>query len=306
MTKAKIKAFLEEHRGYLKWGKKKLARKFDTTQATISEIKQEIQGGNLNRHGFKRLFFDIETSPNIGWFWRATWKTAIKPHQIREERKVICISYKWEGEDKVHNLKWDSKKGDKQMLKDFSKIMFQADEVIAHNSDRFDIPWLRTRCLYFGIPFPTYVKSLDTLKKVKSMFNFQSNRLDYIANFLGFGHKIDISPKVWEQVVFVPTDHKEYKDAMAEMLEYCDYDVVLLEDVFKRIESYIKPSTHVGVHEGKAKYTCPCCGSEDVKYIKGTVTAAGSIKRHMTCKEHGDYTISNTVYKKYLEEKNGN
>ena len=305
MTKKSIKSFLEDNQGYLKWGKRKLARKFGTTQNVIAEIKQEIRGGSINPKGFKRLYFDIETSPNIGWFWRATWKTAIKPHQIREERKVICISYKWEGEDKVYNLKWDRNKSDEGMLKEFSKVMAQADEVIAHNGDRFDIPWLRTRCLFFGIPFPTYVKSLDTLKKVKSMFNFQSNRLDYVANFLGFGHKIDIGPEVWEKVVFVPTDHKEYKDAMAEMLEYCDYDVVLLEDVFKKIESYIKPSTHVGVHQGKDKCTCPKCGNEDVKYVKATVTSAGSIKRIMSCPEHGDYAISNTAYKQFLE-KNGN
>ena len=52
----------------------------------------------------KRLFFDIETSFNIGWFWRAGYKQAITPEQIIHERKVICISYKWEGEDEVYNL----------------------------------------------------------------------------------------------------------------------------------------------------------------------------------------------------------
>ena len=37
----------------------------------------------------KRLFVDIETSPNIGLFWRAGYKQTITPDSIIEERKVI-------------------------------------------------------------------------------------------------------------------------------------------------------------------------------------------------------------------------
>lgn len=305
MNRESIKKFLEENRGYLKWGKRKLARKFKVTAQLITEIKHEINSVSLNKKGFRRLIFDIETSPNIGWFWKSTWNTNIGTNQIIEERKVICISYKWENEDKVYNLVWDENKNDESILREFSKIAYQADELVAHNGDRFDIPWLRTRCLFYNIPFPTYIKTLDTLKKVKSMFNFQSNRLDYIAKFLGLGGKIEISPEVWKSVVFTPTNTKEYKDAIYEMTTYCNYDVVLLEDVFHKIENYIKPVNHVGVHLGNESWSCPMCGSTNVKYLKATTTANGTIKRHMICLDNNlDYVISNTTFKKYLE--NGN
>jgi hypothetical protein len=62
MSKSQIKEFLNNNKGYLKWGKKKLARKFNTTQNIIVEIKQELLNLPINK-GFKRLFFDIETSP---------------------------------------------------------------------------------------------------------------------------------------------------------------------------------------------------------------------------------------------------
>lgn len=302
MDYKEIVKFLKNNKGYLKWGVNKLAKKFNCQPEKIREAKKEIAKDPINK-GFKRLFFDLETSPNIGWFWRATWKTAIRPNQIREERRVICVSYKWEGEDKVHNITWDADKSDESLLRQFALIMAEADEVIAHNGDRFDIPWLRTRCLYFGIPFPTYVKSLDTLKKVRSMFNFQSNRLDYIAKFLGYEGKINIGTNVWEDVVFTPSKYPEYKEAMNEMLEYCDYDVVLLEDVYLKLQSYIKPNTHVGVHQGKSKHSCPHCGTEEVTYVKAQVTAAGGIKRVMHCEKHGDFTISNSAYKKFLDKK---
>ena len=122
----------------------------------------------------RRLFFDIETAPMIVYSWRVGWKLTIPTDNIIEDWRVICISYKWEGEDKVHTLDWGKEMCDKKLLEEFIKIANQSDEMVAHNGDRFDIKKIRTRCIYHRIPmFPDY-KSLDTLKKAKSGFNFNS------------------------------------------------------------------------------------------------------------------------------------
>ena len=238
--------------GYLKWGARKLGVKFGLSARAIKEIKKEIR---LDNKPFKRLFFDIETSYNIAKVWRTGWKLTIMPENIIEERKVISVSWKWHDGDTVHNLHWDENQCDKQMLIDFNEVLKQADEVVTHNGDRFDIPWLRTRCLYHKIPFVTYIKSLDTLKKVKASFNFQSNKLDYIASFLGFGHKLPTNYSLWDRIIL----DKE-PEALVEMVKYCDHDVVLLEDVYDAIMPYIKPVTHVGAADGKSKCSCPMCG----------------------------------------------
>ena len=70
----------------------------------------------------KRLFWDIETAPNLGLFWSSGWKLSIPPENIIQERAVICICYKWQGEDRVHSLKWD-RGDDRQMLVNFSGII---------------------------------------------------------------------------------------------------------------------------------------------------------------------------------------
>lgn len=297
MGNKEIKDFLSSNRGYLKWGKSKLSRKFGVSEETIKEIVFDVY--NSNSKGFRRLFFDIETSYNIGKFWRAGYNLNINPGDIIKERAVICVSWKWEGEDKVYNLQWDKDQCDKALLKEFTKVLAEADEAIAHNGDRFDIKWLRTRCLIHRIPFPTYVKTLDTLKKVKSMFNFQSNKLDYIAEVLGFGNKLPTGMQLWDKIIL-----NKDKEAMKKMLTYCDHDVVLLEDVYGAIFSYIKPDTHVGVHNGGEKYDCPSCGSNSVKYLNNVVTPKGTITRHMGCNScESDFVLSNTVFKKYLKAK---
>lgn len=247
---------------------------------------------------FKRLFFDIETSPNVVYAWRIGYNLSLQPHDIIEERKIICISYKWEGEENIYSLTWDKNQCDKQMLIDFINVMNQADEIVAHNGDRFDEKWIRTRCIFHRIPaFPKY-KSLDTLKKAKYGFNFNSNKLDYIAQFLGVGAKVKHSGfDMWKGVM------NGDKEAMKEMVHYCEGDIIVLEDVYNAMESYIKPNTHNGVVNGGFKYSCPCCGSDEIELLKNEVTSMGTIKRIIECSNNHTYTISNSAYMNYLKFK---
>lgn len=248
---------------------------------------------------FKRLFFDIETSPNVVYAWRIGYNLSLQPHDIIEERKIICISYKWEGEENIYSLTWDKNQCDKQMLIDFINIMNQADEIVAHNGDRFDEKWIRTRCIFHRVPaFPKY-KSLDTLKKAKYGFNFNSNKLDYIAQFLGVGAKVKHSGfDMWKGVM------QNDKKALKEMVHYCEGDIIVLEDVYNAMESYIKPNTHLGVVNGGFKYSCPCCGTEEIELLKNEVTSMGTIKRVIECENKHIYNISNSAYMNYLKFKN--
>jgi len=247
---------------------------------------------------FKRMFFDIETSYNIVKSWRAGYKLTIHPSDIIKERAIICICWKWENDDTVHYLKWDNDQCDKKMLQAFTKELSKADEVIGHNGDRFDIKWVRTRCLFHRIPFNATIKSLDTLKKARSAFNFNSNRLDYIAKYLGVGGKIETGGmSLWDDIIF-----NKCKTAMHKMVTYCKNDVVILEDVFQVMQSYIHQNTHVGVATGGHKWSCPSCGGDDIKLLANPVTKAGTIQRHVECNGcKTDYKLSNSNWKKYLK-----
>ena len=135
----------------------------------------------------RRLFFDIETSPNIGLFWEAGYKKNIDYSNIIQERAIICICYKWEDEKEVYALQWDAKQNDKRMLEQFIEVANVSNEMVGHNGDKFDLAWIRTRCLFHNISmFPKYT-TIDTLKVARQKFRFNSNRLNYIADFLGLG-----------------------------------------------------------------------------------------------------------------------
>lgn len=227
----------------------------------------------------KRLFFDIEVSANIGLFWQSGFKINIGPESIIKERAIICICYKWEDSKEVESLEWDSKQCDKKMLQKFIKIANTADEIVGHNGDKFDLAWIRTRCLFHRIDmFPTYT-TIDTLKISRSKFKFNSNKLDYIAKFLGVGEKIKTDYGMWKDIML-----NKCKVSMAKMVKYCKMDVVVLEKVYKELSVHILPKTHYGVIFGADRGSCPECGSDELIRKCLRTLASGTKKIQYQCK----------------------
>lgn len=227
---------------------------------------------------FKRLFFDIETSYCEGWFWRPSFKTQITYDQVLKESAIICICYKWDGSDKIHNIRWN-KGDDTELIHKFIDVILEADEVVGHNSDKFDLKWIRTRCLVKGYKSLPEFKSIDTLKISRQKFNFPSNRLDAIGKYLGFGGKKDTGGiQLWHDII-----QKNSRKAMSEMVSYCKRDVELLEKVYLKLEGYATPKTHIGRLIGEDNCSCPNCGRADTVFNTQRVSAKGIVKIGMHC-----------------------
>jgi DNA polymerase elongation subunit (family B) len=230
----------------------------------------------------RRLYFDIEVSANVGLFWQSGYKLQIGTENIIKERAVICICYKWEDDNDVYYLQWDKNQCDKKLLQEFINVANEADELVGHNGDKFDLAWIRTRCLLHKIDmFPTY-NTIDTLKIARSKFRFNSNRLDYIGKFLGLGQKNHTNFDLWKDIML-----KNCTKSMNIMIDYCIQDVVLLEKVHKALNNHIPAKTHYGVIFGGDRSSCPECGSDEIVKNNRRVMASGLVKIQMKCKNCG-------------------
>lgn len=246
----------------------------------------------------KRLFWDLEVSPNVVLAWRAGYDQTINHDSIIKERKIICVGYKWQGE-RTQIIQWDKKQDDKGLLEQFLPILDEADESCGHFLDRFDWPWFRTRCLIHGLPSPHPQKTIDTKAWASKNYYFNSNKLDYIGGVLGLGHKLHTTYDLWKDILL-----KDCPKAMNKMTTYCKRDVELLEQVYERLAVHVKPKTHAGVMAGSEKWTCPRCGGSNVIKSKTRITAAGTITHQMRCADDGGYfSINDATYKKYIEMK---
>ena len=252
---------------------------------------------------FHRMFWDIETSPNIMFSWRCGSKIKLDYHNIIQERAIICICWKWEGKKRIYSLTWDEG-DDKEMIEKFSEEVKRADELVAHNGDRFDLRWFNARRLYHDMdPIPAST-TVDTLKIARKHFYFNSNRLDYLANLLLGEGKIKTEFDLWKNIVL-----KNDQTALKKMVQYCKKDVAILERVWEKLRDYELPKTHAGVAKAgvsRDRWTCPHCGSEDVKQNKKRTSARGIVSYSMKCRECWRYyAIADSVHTAYVKAKYG-
>lgn len=232
----------------------------------------------------KRLFLDIETSPNIGVFWRPGYNLTLSPDNIIKERAIICACWKWEDSDKMHSMTWDAKQNDKALVRKLADVIQEADEVVAHNGDHFDIRWIRGRALFHGISISPFVQTIDTYKVASKYFELNSHKLDYIGKFLGLGGKIDTGKMgglgLWKRVTL-----DNDRSALADMLRYNKRDVTLLESVYHKLHSYFPAKSHTS---GVA-CECPSCGSKHMTVSKRRISAAGTRTVQLRCSDCGKF-----------------
>ena len=249
----------------------------------------------------KRLFYDIETSKTVFSGWR-TGKQFVGAHQIMEHTKIICISWKWESEDKVHNLNWGLKQQcDKKLLEKFIPILESADQSVGHNSDGFDLKWIRSRAMFHDIPMSPYFNTIDTYKIVKSICKLPSYSLANCCNYFSLEAKRDSGgDATWNGVQF-----EKSQEALDTMLYYCDGDILSLQALYEKIRPYSKAKMHYAALGMDEKFFCPEC-TQLPKWNKTYTTASGTIQHYMKCRGNKcgtAFKINNKTYQDYLQYK---
>lgn len=227
------------------------------------------------------LIYDIETSLQLVSVFQLKYNDFIDPDSIMQERHVISVCYKWLGENKVHSISLldDPKRfnrdphDDKYVVSEFHKVLSTADCIVAHNGDNFDYKYLKTRMLFHGLPTLPPVTAIDTYKVAKSQLLFNSNRLDYLGKYLGFGGKKSTPKGLWLKVLAGD------RAAIKVMVDYNKRDVTLLEKVFMKLRPFV--ANHLN-RELFGKTGCPRCGSTKIQ-SRGFHRAISNVYRRWQC-----------------------
>jgi len=248
----------------------------------------------------KRLFYDIETSLGLFAYWRPGRKVSLSHENMFKEPAIICIAYKWEDDKHVRVCSWDSG-DDSHVLKEFMRAALSADELVAHNGDRFDLPWIRTRAMMYNISCPPRMVTYDTCALARRLFNFPSNSLAAIARYL----KVENQKGSCDFSDWLKITLNNDEESLSKMLKYCCQDVMTLESVFERMKNWLPNKSHAAMYQDDGeRWMCPECSSISVHIDKTRTTAAGTVRRQMICNDCGKYyTISNMSYEKMKERK---
>ena len=236
----------------------------EALRSAFRRYKRKIsvnQSEELPKTSAKILLFDVETSPILTLVW-SLWDNFISTDAIVEDWHLVSWSARWLFDDTLLSDVLTPNEAlahdDKRIAKSIWKLLDEADIVVAHNGDKFDIKKLNTRFLFHGFPPPMHYRSVDTLKVAKNYFKFTSNKLDYINKFLGIPVKSDHDFDLWKRAYFGdPT-------ALKDLVEYNKNDVFILEETFLKVRPYIKTFPNLNLYDEGVSSICRNCGSPDI------------------------------------------
>ena len=211
----------------------------------------------------KVLILDIETAPISAYVW-GIWQQNVGTHQIQSDWFCLTWAAKWLFEDKVYSGKLKPKEAtnqnDKRIIEGIWALVNEADIVIAHNGQKFDMPRLNSRFILNGLQPPLPYQIIDTLLHIRRQFGFTSNKLDYVNKLLNLERKKETSFELWERCM------KGNADALLEMETYNVQDVRILEETYLQIRPWIKPHPNMGLFIlDENEHRCASCGSNDLK-----------------------------------------
>lgn len=128
---------------------------------------------------------------------------------------------------------------DKKVVQQFIVDLGRFDKTYGYYSSRFDLPFMRTRALYHGLAFPSYGDGYhkDLYYTAKSKLATSSKKLMVVAKtILGHTQKTVLEPRYW--ITAMSGDKK----ALDYIVDHCRYDVIDLELIHEKLESFYKES----------------------------------------------------------------
>lgn len=242
------------------------------------------------------LLLDIETSPKVAYVWRF-FKENIAPKQVLDHGHIMSFAARWLGTKEVIYKDNRDFVEDYEVLERLIPLLDEADFVIAHNGERFDLKQIRGRALVNGFKPFSPVKVIDTLLIAKKEFGFASNSLEYLANILGVqakkNHKKFPGFLLWAECL------KNNEEAWEEMKEYNIGDIDTLEDVYLALRPWATQHPNVAVYAPLEQPTCPKCGGIHLHKRGFAFTNVGKYQRYQ-CQDCGGWSRS-----RYQEGKMG-
>jgi hypothetical protein len=215
------------------------------------------------RNIIKTLLLDMELTYAIYYAFPSKREQYLSAKNIIHHQFCPCAAWKWDHQVSVHSIKiTDDKKRFKKNFRDdfivaekLHELMNEADVIVAHNGDAFDIKHANTLFINHGLgPIPEK-KSLDTLKAARKYFAFAGNDLDSLSKRFG-GTGKNQKPN-W----YLMTDGDA--EQINKAARYCRNDVRELDRVFVNLKPYMKDlvkirtktPNHYGIEH------CDACGS---------------------------------------------
>lgn len=237
------------------------------SKSTINNLRKVLRANTAPPSGPRIMLLDIETTPEISFNW-GRWKQYISQEQVIEHPYILTWAVRWLDTGETISRKLtdynesflENIKDDRALVRDLWSLLEQADIVVAHNGDKFDIPWVRARAIKYGLKPLNSKKFVDTLKVAKSLVRLPSNSLDSITKYYNLRPKLgNAGFPLWRACM------RGDPQAFLDMETYNRGDLDALEDVYLLFRPHMRNHPSVQLYCPDAITRCTRCGSDDVQ-----------------------------------------
>lgn len=236
------------------------------------------------------LLFDLEIAQSIGKFF--DYKKEYNITKILRNSYILSIAWMIKGEKTIYcralpdfKTYKTEKHNDYELVKFIHELVSQADHIVAHNGDAFDVKFINARFVHhrLGPPKNWPYSTKDTLKLSRRITKRHSHRLDVIARDEGLGHKLPHTGQdLWDRC----EDDTYDKAAWDTMKRYNKHDVFLLDAVHSLYLPWDPKPYNVNLKTRKT-FACPRCGHTHLQKVGWKYTAAGAKQRFQCMKCFG-------------------
>lgn len=215
------------------------------------------------------MLFDLEVSPNLGWFYGQYDTTPVK---IEQPPILLAMSWKWLGDKGkpngciISDFRQLDKFDDSGMVRKLWELLDEAKIVVAHNGKRFDEKMANAFFLRHNMRPPRPYQSFDTLQTARKYFKFDNNKLDYLGKLLVGEGKTEITyGNCWDKMINgTPKEKRKFGHLMD---VYCRNDVEVLEKIYYKLLPWATNHPNVALAAG-VDFVCPRCGNDAKFKIK--------------------------------------
>lgn len=272
----------------------------ETKKSTVNNIIKNYKDKALEFNKDKKLnilYWDLESSL-MGTLTFGLWNQNISGNRITKHSHLLSNSWAFNDEPPQGvrlSPKDVEESNDLMVVVDSIRAIEECDLLVTFNGKKFDVPLLKTRALFHGLPPIRFPPHIDLMQEAKRNFRFPSNSMQNISLYLGEHGKLATSGRnLWERC-YNFQDYQDCDEAIAQMLTYGLQDISATRDLHKRLQGWDKSAVNLGLItkeingvNTKDNHTllCPHCASEDVYKLGSKMYTSVSTFNIYRCGSH--------------------
>ena len=268
--------------------KASVAKKFKISKQALGarlrkkQVQSASQGDTL-----KILTLDIENAPMTSYHW-SLWNINVgNPMRLEGDRSyMMTVAAKWLHSDEIFYFETRTE-DDSKITAAIMKLVDEADIVVGHNAQKFDMKKINAYAILNGLTPPSPYRVVDTMLIAKKYFSFERNTLEYLTGVLctsqKSAHKKFNGFELWKECM------AGNEEAWAEMKHYNIQDVLVTEELYLKLRGWDKSHPSVVTASGSLVNRCTTCGSTALKPDGYSITNVSQFKRYR-CNDCNSYS----------------